>query len=105
MKKSQPVLIAASVLAAAQVFLSFAGVADILSKQQMTIGSALVAAATVGVAFYVRGQVVPLEDVTSYLDKKGEQVSGPAAPPEGQPVDVVLTDEPAAEANDPLVDG
>lgn len=105
-QKSQPVLIAASVLTAAQAFLTAAGISDILTKEQLTLGTALVGAATLGIGFYVRGQVVPLEDTAAYKDKTGEIVTGPAAPPEGEPA-AVVTDEDLTptEAYDPEVEG
>lgn len=106
MSKPQPVLIAASVLTGAQAFLTYAGVAEIFTKQQMTVATGLVAAATLAIAFYVKGQVVPLQDTAAYKDKTGEIVTGPAAPPEGEPAEVVTdADLVPSDALDPLIDG
>lgn len=106
MSKSQPVLFAASILAGAQAFMSFSGINDLFTKDQLAIANGFIAAATIAIAFYVRGQVVPLEDTAAYKDKKGEIVSGPAAPPEGEPAEVVpVEDLVPSEAYDPEVDG
>lgn len=106
MAKSQPVLIVGSVLAGAQALTAYAGLSDFISKQQLGLAIAVIGAIQIGLAFYVRGQVVPLEDTAAYRDKTGEIVTGPAAPPEGEPAAVVPDgDMEPAEAYDPEVDG
>lgn len=92
MTKSRPVLITMSVLAGLQVLTAGAALTDTIGKDAAAFLVLAVAAVQAGVQFYVQAQVVPLADVSAYLDKHGEQVSGPAAPPAGEPVDV----EPAA---------
>lgn len=104
--KSQPVLIAASVVAAGQAFVSTLALTDVITKDALGIITGALAAVSIGLGFYVRGVVVPLKDTAAYVDKTGEVVSGPAAPPEGEPAVVVPNDEPVAADNvDALYEG
>lgn len=98
--KSRPVVIVMSILGALQFL--FGGLAALnlpdasYNATVLTVGAfgtLFVAAAQFGMQFYVQNLVTPHEDVASYRDKTGTLVSGPAAPPEGEPVDVVHEDD------------
>lgn len=89
MSKSRPVLIAMSVLAALQVLVAGAALGDVLGSDVASLAALCVAAAQVGVQFYVQAQVVPVGDVAAYRDTAGDIVSGPAAPPVERDVEVV----------------
>ena len=68
MTKREPVVLVMSILAALQVlFGGWAGIQILNSNETLaavgTLGVLAVAAAQVGVQFWVRGQVTPVEDV------------------------------------------
>lgn len=97
--KSRPVVIMMSILAALQML--FGGLAALnlpdgsYSATVLTVGAfgtLAVAAAQFGLQFYVQNLVTPHVDVAAYKNDSGNIVAGPAAPPEGQPVDVVDED-------------
>lgn len=100
MQKSRPVVITMSILAGLQML--FGGLATLnlpnsgsYSEVALTvgaIGTLVVAAAQFGVQFYVQNLVTPQVDVAAYRTKTGQIVAGPAAPPEGENVDVVDED-------------
>ena len=88
--KSRPVIIAMSILAGAQVLTGGAALADVIGKEAAGLLILVVAAAQVGVQFFVQNSVVPVKDTLAFRDVKGEVVAGPAAAqPEGQRVEVV----------------
>jgi small basic protein len=98
-KKSRPVVITMSILAALQFL--FGGLTALnlpdgsYNSTVLTIGAfgtLAVAASQVGIQFYVQNLVTPQVDVAAYRDDTGNIVAGPAAPPEGAPVDVVDED-------------
>lgn len=97
MTKSRPVVITMSVLAALQVLTAGAALTDVLGKDIAALFVLAVAAVQAGVQFYVQAQVVPVQDVGSYIDKTGEMVSGPAAPPAGEPAAVVKDVDPVVD--------
>lgn len=97
--KSRPVVITMSILAALQFL--FGGLVtlnlpdDSYNATILTVGAfgtLAVAAAQSGIQFYVQNLVTPHVDVAAFRDHHGEIVAGPAAPPEGSPVDVVDED-------------
>lgn len=99
MSKSRPVVIAMSVLAGLQVLGAGAALTEVIGGKAAALFVLVVAAAQVGVQFYVQSQVVPVVDVAAYRDGAGDIVSGPAAPPEGREAEVVAegTTGPVAE--------
>lgn len=92
--KPQPVLVAQSVLAAlAFIFGGLSTMAASSGNEVLAfiggIGTLLTGGANIGVGFYVRGQVVPLQDVAALVNDDREVVAGPAsAVADGSPVDV-----------------
>lgn len=97
MKTSEPVLVTQSVLAGLHAF--FGGSAAVSAfvegnavlTAMFAFGNLAVAAAQMGVAFYVRGQVVPLEAVVERVTENDQVVAGPANDmlPSGAPVRVL----------------
>ena len=94
--KSRPVVITMSILAGLQFL--FGGLVTLnlpdesYSVTVLTIGAfgtLAVAAAQTGIQFYLQNLVTPQVDVAAYRNSEGNIVSGPAAPPTEQPVDVV----------------
>lgn len=59
--KNEPVLIIMSVLAALQALVASADWIDVVPEPVAKITALVVAAATVGMAYYVRGHVTPLD--------------------------------------------
>lgn len=92
--KSRPVLIAMSTLAGLQALTAGAGFTEIVPAKVAGFIVLVIAAAQVGIQFYVQNLTVPLEDVAAYRNKAGEVVSGPVVPPVQEPVEVVHEDEP-----------
>lgn len=80
--KPQPVLVIMSVLAGLQVLTAGAALADIAGQKTTALLILIVAALQTTMAFYLRGQVVPLADTAAFLNDKRVLVAGPAA--EGQ---------------------
>ena len=60
--KREPVVLVMSVLAALQVLAGGAALADLIGQQWAGVFILFVAALQVGLQFYVRGQVTPVED-------------------------------------------
>jgi len=90
--KPQPVLLAASILAGITA-LSGALSAAVLNNPYVVGFALVVAALNVGVAMYVKGQVVPFTDTAAYKNDDGVVVAGPASADiisNGTPVDVTL---------------
>lgn len=81
-KKPQPVLIVMSILVAADVILGGAAISDYLSSELVGLLLLIVAGIKVGIAFYLRGQVVPVQDVAAFVPDHNRAllVAGPAAP-------------------------
>lgn len=83
-KKSQPVLLAQSAVAAlAFVFGGFTTMGASTNNPTLAliggIGTLVAGGISIGLGFYVRGVVVPLEDTAAYVNTSGETVAGPAA--------------------------
>lgn len=72
-----------------------------LTKEQT---GSIIALAIAVMAFFVRQQVVPARAVEAYQTIQGETVSGPAAPPAGEPAVVLPVDTglPIVGADDAL---
>ena len=81
-KKPQPVLVVMSILVSADVILGGAAISDYLSPQLIGLLLLVIGGIKVGIGFYLRGQVVPLQDVAAFVpsDDRRALVSGPAAP-------------------------
>lgn len=82
-KTREPVLVSMSILAALQILFGGIGGVTYLADNELVaaicaVGMVAVGAAQVGVQFYVRGQVVPLESVVERLADDGSVVAGPA---------------------------
>jgi hypothetical protein len=104
MSKSRPVLIAMSTLAGLQVLSAGAALTDVIGAKNAAFFALIIAAAQVGVQFFVQNLVVPVKDVGSYVDAAGEMVTGPAAPPEGQPAAIIVSpDGDGLGADDPTL--
>lgn len=65
--KREPVVVVMSVLAGLQVLAGGAALADLIGAQWAGIFVLAVAALQVGMSFYVRGQVTPVEDAPDVL--------------------------------------
>ena len=76
--KPQPVLIFMSIMTAITAIVGAFTISEYFSQRTMGIITVVVAGVNQGVAYYLRGQVVPLVDVASYADKSRQIVSGPA---------------------------
>lgn len=94
--KSKPVLIIFSTLAGLQVLTAGAALGDVIGGQQASFAALVVAAAQIGMTFYVQNQTVPLQNVAAYESGTAAGVvAGPAATPaNGVPVDVTIADPP-----------
>lgn len=82
MSKKNPVLVWMSVLAGMQMFLGGATTVAIIAEsylfaQLVALAMLAVGAAQGGIQFYVRGQVVPVDDVLEY-QTSGAVIAGPA---------------------------
>lgn len=90
--KSRPVLIVFSILAGLDILFTGAALGDVIGKETLAIAVLGTKAVQVGMSFYVQGGVVPVGDVSAYIDSSGSQVAGPAAGvTNGTPVDVSQT--------------
>lgn len=90
MKKSRPVITVMSILAGLQVLTGGAALADVIGVKAAGLAILAVAAAQVGMQFYVQNEVVPVEDTAAYRTAQGDLVAGPAATqPDGTDVAVV----------------
>lgn len=95
--RTEPVLVAMSILAGLQLFFGGAAGVSILSDNAtlagvMAVGVLAVAAAQGGIQFYVRGQVTPNTDVVERVD--GRTVIA------GEANDVLLSGEEIRELGD-----
>ena len=106
-RNSEPVLIAMSVLAGLQIFFAGSAATTVMVEASTLLtaifafGALAVGAAQVGVQFYVRGQVVPLDAVAERV-VDGKVIAGPAN--DVLPADVVVRDvgsEPAQWITEP----
>lgn len=98
--KPQPVLIVMSVMSS--LTMAVGGLASISEVPRLVVAlSALVVGSVnVGMAYYLRGQVVPLADTAAYLNEARTLIAGPAAREvTGAPVEVVPT--PATPTGEP----
>jgi hypothetical protein len=77
--KPQPVLIILSAMATLQVLVGGAALTDVIGNQWAGFLGLLLAALQTGMAFYLRGQVVPLADTAAFLNDDRHLVAGPAA--------------------------
>lgn len=80
MKKSHPIVIIFSILAALQVLTGAAALGDLIGEQAFGMFAIIVAAVQVGMTFYVENtKTVPLADQVAYVDQDGKTVAGPAS--------------------------
>jgi len=63
MIKREPVVVVMSVLAALQVLVGGAALADLIGNEWAGVFVLVVAALQIGLQFYVRGQVTPVDPV------------------------------------------
>lgn len=86
---AEPVVITMSVLAALQFLFAGAGLGEIIGAKVVFLGMLVVGAITVGIQFWIRGQVVATANVVAQVSPAGDVVAGPASPvTDGLPVDV-----------------
>lgn len=78
-RQRDPVLVVMSTLAAMQVMVAGSALADVIGKQLAGLLTLMVAAAQVGLQFYVRGQVTPSSTVVATRTDAGSVVAGPSA--------------------------
>lgn len=76
--KPQPVLLFMSIMTTITAVVGAFTIAETFSQRTMGIIAVVVAGLNQGVAYYLRGQVVPLADVASYANKDRQMVMGPA---------------------------
>ena len=94
-RTSEPVLVAMSVLAGLQIFFAGSAATTVMVEASTLLtavfafGALAVGAAQVGIQFYVRGQVVPLDAVAERV-ADGKVIAGPAN--DILPVDAVVRD-------------
>lgn len=99
MKTKEPVLIVMSTLAGLQVLTAGSALADVIGVELAGLLVLIVAAAQIGIQFYVRGQVTPNSSVAAKIDTvRAEVVAGPAAEAvseavEGEEVKVTPTEQ------------
>jgi hypothetical protein len=75
---AEPVVIAMSILAAAQFLFAGAGLGDVVGAQNVFMGMLIIGAAQVGIQFWVRGQVTAVANVVAQVSPAGQVVAGPA---------------------------
>jgi hypothetical protein len=87
--RRSPVVAVMSTLAAMQVLVSGAALGDVVGAKVAALLVLMVAAAQVGLQFYVRSQVTPWQTVAAQRVEDGSLVAGPAAvdAPAGAPVE------------------
>ena len=101
-KTPEPVLIAMSVLAGLQTFFAGSTATTVLIESDRLLtaifafGALAVGAAQFGVQFYVKGRVVPVENVVERVDENGVVRAGPANT-------IVKEGSPVRNVNDPPV--
>lgn len=81
MTKSRPVLVIFSILAALQFLAGGAALSDVVGPEAFGLFVLGVGAIQAGFAVYTQSQVVPVQDVASYVDTNGNAVAGPASAP------------------------
>lgn len=87
--KPQPILKWMALLAGIDVVVGGSALANFIPVDVIGFIALLLAGAKVAVAFYLRGQVVPLQDVGAYVTVTGRMAAGPAAnAPDGTTVEV-----------------
>lgn len=77
--KPQPILKWMAALAGLDVILGGSALANFLPPDLIGFLLLLMSGIKVAVAFYLRGQVVPLQDVGAYITSTGRMAAGPAA--------------------------
>lgn len=77
--KPQPVLVVMSVLAGLDILTGGAALGDVIGPKQAGILILALAAIKGGMAFYLRGQVVPVADTAAYLNEDRKLIAGPAS--------------------------
>lgn len=75
MGRPEPVLIPMSILAGLQILFAGGAITTVLPAQWAAFGALVVAACQVGVAFYVRGTVTPVDDPVTVDERTGTLVS------------------------------
>lgn len=102
---TQPVILAMSILASAQLLFAGAGLSEVIGAKAVFIGLLLIAAAQGGIQFWVKNQVTAVANVVAQLDAGGKVVAGPALidVPDGEPVHVrpILGPPPVANSAGP----
>lgn len=91
-RKSRPVLLVAAIITGVQATLTALAATDVLSKDTLTVATAVVGGAALALGFYTQSRTVPLADTAAYKDTNDRMIAGPASPPqviEGQRVSVV----------------
>lgn len=84
-KKPQPVLIVMSIMAALTMAVGGLAAIQEVPRLVVTCAALAVTSVNVGMAYYLRGLVVPLVDVGTYVDADRQMVDGPAAGEQYQP--------------------
>lgn len=95
--KPQPVLVFMSIMTALTAISGALAVSDLVSEKVAGFLILVVAAINQGVAYYVKGQVVPYQDVATYVNDQRITVTGPAhvvTPPEAPTTTAPEPDEP-----------
>ena len=93
--KPQPVLIVMSVMAGLTFLVGGLAAISEVPRLVVTAAALVVTATNVGMAYFLRGQVVPLVDTAAYLNEDRDMIAGPsAAVSSGNPVMVVADDSP-----------
>lgn len=82
--KPQPTVVFGSIITFMAVLFGGLGIGGVGSETEVlvwigSIGGLVTGALNQAFAYYVRGQVVPVGDVGTYLDEKRRPVEGPAA--------------------------
>lgn len=78
-RQRDPVLAVMSTLAAMQVMVAGSALTDVIGPRLAGLLGLMVAAAQVGLQFYVRGQVTPSATVVATRSQDGTVVAGPSA--------------------------
>jgi NADH:ubiquinone oxidoreductase subunit 6 (subunit J) len=79
MNYPRPVIAAMAVMTGIKTLLASAAVTELVDGRIVGVILALILAVEVGVAFYVQGRVVPLQQTVIYEDEHGEARAGDAA--------------------------
>ena len=77
--KPQPVLVFMSIMTAAVIILGGLTLLDVIDEKTAGIIAIVIGAINQGLAYYLRGQVVPLADVASYRNRERRLINGPAS--------------------------